>query len=52
MKNNKEKCYNINMITETILNTWNKADKFFEILNCTMEELPDRVLVEEEEKES
>ena len=45
---NKEKCYNTNVIIETISNTWNNADRLCEILNCTKEELPARVPMEEE----
>ena len=32
---NKGKCYNIDVIIETIINTWNNIDRLCEILECT-----------------
>ena len=36
-----------NAIMEVIPNTWNNTDRLFEILKCTKEELPNRVLMED-----
>ncbi|MBD5455525.1 MAG: hypothetical protein HDR23_03475 [Lachnospiraceae bacterium] len=36
-----------NAIMEVIPNTWNNTDRLCEILKCTKEELPNRVLMED-----